>query len=826
MLPNASCATLAVKEPALFERCFASIDIPNKADHMRLFEKEVFRVGKENPDLSSAEVIQEALKSYSVKQRAALKEKQLKAVKSGQALERIQNYVTEQVKTTKTKNEALARKLVTRRDGRSIETSVEAKAKGIYSLHAAPVVYQLAQKLNSRLAGWGINKELELDVLKGLKGEKSDPLAKRISEAFTMFRDRAVKAGNEIGLLQNWGLPQAWDMYAVMGKAKTPEDVAARKAEFVQDFFERADRDAYADHTGKVMTDEELKDYISSTFTSITTDGANKAAPKRGSSGVSKMMAAERQLFIKDAEGFQFLNDKYGAKSVLELVNGHFDSMSKLIAFTEEFGPNGDKVLEKVLSDNTAEAAKAGGSHTKEARMQRLVMGEMRGMMGMTEVADKQLARAFSAMRNLQVLKLGSASISSIADNGNILSAALFGEGSATRFYQNRIKQMTEPKASKFAAVQAGIAADVVYHNAYSSFSDMMQKGWTGAAASATNTLSFLNMLTRTRKEAFREMRLHALTDVFKSAANIGDDLNGKLLRGHGITDADYAVYRKVAQTLNDGETITPRHVMDAGHQPEAEKLAAMTIMETASGVIEQSGWGRLATARGLSEKGTWRGELIESFWMFKGYPLNAVYRMVDGYRLRGGLNGAAYTAASMVLTTAFGAIALQFSDMKSGKDPRNIEDHKFWLAALMKGGSLGVFGDFLYTKERFGKGALETAAGPLAGDVLTAASIVRGAAEAGGLVGVGESEEAIEAGKDVGGNILRLIRTNTPLLGLWYTGAAVDHAFTYQVQDLLSPGYTKRMERRSQKEFKQSWWWSPGDVTPERAPDLEAISQ
>jgi len=29
-------------------------------------------------------------------------------------------------------------------------------------------------------------------------------------------------------------------------------------------------------------------------------------------------------------------------------------------------------------------------------------------------------------------------------------------------------------------------------------------------------------------------------------------------------------------------------------------------------------------------------------------------------------------------------------------------------------------------------------------------------------------------------------------------------------------------MERRSQKEFGQKWWWSPGEVAPERLPEYE----
>jgi len=31
-------------------------------------------------------------------------------------------------------------------------------------------------------------------------------------------------------------------------------------------------------------------------------------------------------------------------------------------------------------------------------------------------------------------------------------------------------------------------------------------------------------------------------------------------------------------------------------------------------------------------------------------------------------------------------------------------------------------------------------------------------------------------------------------------------------------------MEQRAAKQFGQSFWWHPGDATPERAPRLEAM--
>jgi hypothetical protein len=88
----------------------------------------------------------------------------------------------------------------------------------------------------------------------------------------------------------------------------------------------------------------------------------------------------------------------------------------------------------------------------------------------------------------------------------------------------------------------------------------------------------------------------------------------------------------------------------------------------------------------------------------------------------------AAYIASLMAGTTMLGAAALQINEVLMGRDPRNMNPAekggvRNWIQAMMKGGSLGIYGDFLFAQvSRFGTGALGTAAGPLAG---TAGSIV-----------------------------------------------------------------------------------------------------
>ncbi|WP_152428966.1 hypothetical protein [Methylomonas sp. MK1] len=72
------------------------------------------------------------------------------------------------------------------------------------------------------------------------------------------------------------------------------------------------------------------------------------------------------------------------------------------------------------------------------------------------------------------------------------------------------------------------------------------------------------------------------------------------------------------------------------------------------------------------------------------------------------------------------------------------------------------------------------------------------------------------------GAEALRMIKGLTPGSSLWYAKGALDHLIFQQVQEMVSPGYLRRMEQRAQREFKQRYWWKPGTDFPQRKPDLE----
>lgn len=77
--------------------------------------------------------------------------------------------------------------------------------------------------------------------------------------------------------------------------------------------------------------------------------------------------------------------------------------------------------------------------------------------------------------------------------------------------------------------------------------------------------------------------------------------------------------------------------------------------------------------------------------------------------------------------------------------------------------------------------------------------------------------------GKDthLAANLINMAKGFIPGQNLWYTKAATDHIIFQNAQEQLSPGYLANMRANSMRNFKQDWWWSPGEMTPDRAPDV-----
>ena len=160
---------------------------------------------------------------------------------------------------------------------------------------------------------------------------------------------------------------------------------------------------------------------------------------------------------------------------------------------------------------------------------------------------------------------------------------------------------------------------------------------------------------------------------------------------------------------------------------------------------------------------------------------------------------------------TVLGVVSYQAKQAVKGRDPRKLTDPDSFLnldwktitAGALQGGGLGIYGDFLFGEvNRYGGGFLQTAFGPGVG---TAADVVDVVNKFRATAFDPDAEF-----KELGPDALNLVKSNIPFANLFYTKAALDYMVFYHMQEMMRPGYLRRMEQTLKREYDQDMWMPP----------------
>jgi hypothetical protein len=228
------------------------------------------------------------------------------------------------------------------------------------------------------------------------------------------------------------------------------------------------------------------------------------------------------------------------------------------------------------------------------------------------------------------------------------------------------------------------------------------------------------------------------------------------------------------------------------------------------------------AIINSVAPKGTIVGELARSAFLFKSFGISIVLshgrRALSSPTWAGTLG---YAAALTIATMIGGALGIQLKELAKGKDPRPMTDPSFVGASVLQGGGFGIFGDFFGSSEsRFGQGFAETAAGPLFQTGQNVADFALGNTFKLIRNQFRRKQEKTHYGRD----FTKLLSQEVPGSSLWYARLAYQRAVVDQLQMLVDPDYRsswRRMERRAQQQG-QHFFWAPGELTPDSAPDLD----
>ncbi len=727
------------------------------------------------------------------------------------------------------KLEALNRTIAFHADGKSNFLSVESRGKATRD-YALSQIQEAFEAVDPRFFHLFEDEASVRDLVYEMRGQDTGNVrAKKGAKAWAgvteLLRQRFNDAGGDIGYLENWGIPQHHSMEKV---GRVPQD------KWVSDVIDKLDRKYYIKDDGQLMSDAELTTFLGEAYNTIATGGLNKLSDTgmRISGARSNRGNASRQIHFKDADSYLEYQREYGDRSLWEVMVGHLEGISKDIALVETYGPNLDHVFRSILDEVTAEQATANPERT--GRIKRLANSTenlYNFIAGKTQpIANPHIARWSDNIRNWMVAsRLGSALLASFSDLGTMYMSAKVANIPMNRLFMNQLEAMNPANRMELArARRAGLAMESLLGSVNRWAMDNMGPSVSRWAATAVMRASGLTAWTDAHKRAYGVTMMGSLGEVVSRAPDLRslDDSDFRILKSKGITEQDFSVWKLAQQEdWGNGNTtmLTPESIMripDAAVMhlglPERVRFEAMRRLlaavseEVDMAVITPGAREQLFTGGGL-QRGTWKGELTRSVFLFKSFPISVVLRhwtRAMGMPSAGGR--AAYIAAFLASTTMLGALSQQLNDMASGRNPREMvgkDAGKFWLGALLKGGGLGLYGDFLLSDHtRYGGGALASMLGPVAGLVDDVVKLAQGI-----------PLNAVEGKPEqTGGDLVKLGKGLIPGANLWYAKAALDHMIFNQLQEYFSPGYLRKVEQRSKKQFNQTYWWRPQDVTPE----------
>lgn len=663
-------------------------------------------------------------------------------------------------------------------------------------------------------------------------------LAKKAAEAWAEVseaaRTRFNALGGNVARLADWRFPQVHDQLKIakVGMDRWVRDVMAFGL----------DRNRYVHEDGTLMTDQEVIQVLEAAYPTVATGGANKKEPLESgqSSKRANRHAEHRTIHFSNAEGYLAYQAKYGTGDFYSVMMSHIQTMARDIALIERFGPNSDLLFDTFNERLRAEAAAADPTRTEKAKAYAVRLEKTYDhLAGRTlPVADSRIAAAFDTLRNWMVAtKLGSAFISSLPDNATIRLTAAMNGIPEMRLLRNQLASMHPHNPDDLRRARlAGLALNTLIGEVNRWGSDMFTARWSSKLAGFTIRASGLNAVTEARRKAFGTAMMGTIGHLTRSHATLADipDIDQRPLGSSGVTEADFAVWRlaELEDWGNGNDTmLTPEaiyRIPDAAlahlgnpaalRREAALKLIGFVLDETNMAVIVPSARQQALTQQGF-QRGTWGGELARTVLLFKGFPIAVVARHLAGRGWQGQKTAggkAAYIGSHVAMSTVLGAAAQQLYEFVNGRDPKAMNEWKFWGGAFLKGGALGIYGDFLFnTQTSAGNSALAILAGPGASTVDDFLNLTLGNAH----------EAARGEETHAGAEAVKFLKNNVPLQNLWYTRAITDRWIFNQLQEMASPGYLRRVEQRARQEYGQEFYWSPrvdvGEI-PERPPDLD----
>lgn len=501
---------------------------------------------------------------------------------------------------------------------------------------------------------------------------------------------------------------------------------------------------------------------------------------------------------------------------------GHMQGMAKEVAFVEVLGPQYQQNFKKLHA--LAEADDAARAKTVLQRARRsfsmnspaAVNRTYDALVGNLGVAQSELLAAVGGgLRNIQTAtKLGSATIAALpGDSMTSVLAANYNGIPATAVLSRIVKDLTvNREGAEQLARQLNLTAAAVMDTAIGTkryADEIIGQGFTGKTADVVMRLSGLNTWTEAAKRAFSMEFMGLIARQSEHKFEALDPMFKGFLERYGFNAGEWDKLRVAPHLEAEGTRFFDVNAVE--DQRLADRMMSAVIDERHMAVLEPDSRIRGAMAAGQM-RGTVVGEAVRSATQFKSFPMTFMMTHLMRSAVQDGAwSKAAYIAKLLTLTTIAGAATVQMQSIIAGRNPQDMGTPKFWGEAFIRGGGGGMLGDFVHSSvSRGGQGITEMVVGPGTGSVIAAG---------------GDLMQWVAGNKELKGKMLaQHLKAWVPGSSLWYSKLATDRMIFDNIQAMIDPDYKRsfrRYEKRMKKEFDQTFWWAPGDSSPERAPDM-----
>jgi len=670
--------------------------------------------------------------------------------------------------------------------------NIESRTDALYT-RINSGMFDLKEAMRTKWLGTWQDQPIMDDVIRYLKdGQESiRDVARRAEivkigdqwkQAADLTRNLRNRAGARIGKLEDWIVPQHHDSNKI------------RKAGYEAwraSIISKLDRQRIeAEQSG------DLEGILESAYKNITQRQV-EAAGGKGTSVLAKRHEESRVLHFKTGDDIIDYNKEFGNKDVFATMDAHIRQQSNEIATLQIYGSNPEDTFNKMkeLARNNG----MGGTAEKHLdNMWRMSTGQADGD-DIVSKLDATLAAVGGTHRSLQVAsKLGSATISALADIGNIILGAGYRGLSSVKMMERGLDTLLQEAVSvgkvgknTELANRIGVVSEFASASLANNRYAEVGAGAAQKAAEVVIRASGLGSYTNSLRVSFGlEMAANFAENFTKQ---LDDTPFARLLKEYGFTSAEWNTIRGT-QT----KSVKNAQFMDINKVYEVDealgyKLNEMIANEMDAFVVMPTNRTRVFTTWG-KKKGTVRGELARNMMLFKSFPVAVTLMHLKRVgKIDSKMGKVAYGSAVLGVNTIMGGITLWAYDTVTGKTTRDVKgrEAEMVVESVMKSGGLGIFGDMVLGQAdtRYGHKWETTLVGVPATtgeDILkTVTDTIK--------VGFGDT-----TAKEAVGNAYNMAKSYIPGQNLWYTRAVVERTVGEFFGEMIDPDYQKRVRRRA----------------------------